>query len=88
MYETSVLGVENNIMSDISIYPNPAKNQLNIVGLVDNSNITIYDLSGKVMKEISANNRVSCNISDLSSGIYFVKIQNDQESQVVKFVKE
>jgi hypothetical protein len=88
MYNTSVLGVEGDVFDDLTIYPNPANEQLNIVGLIDNSDIVIYDLSGKVLKEIFANSRVSIDISDLASGVYFVRIQSNNITEVLKFVKQ
>jgi len=88
MYSTSVLGVEDDVFSDLTIYPNPANDILNIVGLTDNSEIVIYDLSGKVQKNENAQNRVGIDISDLAAGVYFVKVNNDNKTEVLKFIKQ
>ncbi len=86
-YSSVYVNNKQNINNSISVYPNPAKNQLNILGLVDNSNISICDLSGKVMKEISANNRGSIDITDLENGVYFVRIKSAKATEVLKFIK-
>ncbi len=88
MYSTSVLGVEDEVFSDLTIYPNPANDILNIVGLTDDSEIEIYDLSGKVQKVVNAQNRVSIDISDLAAGVYFVKVNSSENSVVKKMIKQ
>ena len=91
-------GIENqNIQStDISVYPNPAKDFLN-VSLNANTNqalsISIQDISGKVVfsekyKAAAGNNQYPLNISSLAKGNYFVKIVSADGVGVRKIVKE
>ena len=72
--------------SKLKIYPNPAKDfiiineeQLNI----NNEEVTIFDLTGKIVKKQRLNGK-SIDISNLSSGLYFVKIGNYRG----KFIKK
>ncbi|MDQ3192687.1 MAG: T9SS type A sorting domain-containing protein [Bacteroidota bacterium] len=62
----------------IKIYPNPAKNQLFIEGIVDHYNtiINMYDIYGK--KVFVQNNQEfqSIDVSGFSDGIYIIKIDN------------
>lgn len=64
-------------LDDLSLYPNPAKDNLNIKNGI-NSIVTLYNMSGDIVKSTvltSANQQI--NISDLSSGTYIVKINNN-----------
>ncbi|MCD4833039.1 MAG: C10 family peptidase [Bacteroidales bacterium] len=57
-----------------SVYPNPAKESINIVG-VNNSDIYIYNSSGKLVKKIDKSDINSpINISDLGAGIYHISV--------------
>mgnify|MGYP006294094107 FL=1 len=60
----------------IQIFPNPAKDKLTISGLTNKSELSIYSLSGKLLKQQTVDNG-NVNISDLSKGIYVVKIRNN-----------
>jgi len=79
--------------SDLSLSPNPASNQITIAikkntatittPLTSNEKITgvkIYDILGRLRKNSVFNNAasVNINISDLSTGLYFVEIINGQ----------
>ncbi len=65
----------------ISIYPNPASNNITIVN-AENANVEIINALGQVVytnENISSNHTID--ISNLSNGTYFVKI-NDSVSKV------
>jgi hypothetical protein len=63
------------------IYPNPAKENIQIVG--EGKLIRIRDIHGKLIREMSFSNSV--NIQNLSSGIYTLEIES--ESNLVKNVR-
>jgi len=64
----------NNINSEVNIFPNPAHNLIHI----ENSNaeyIQILDLTGNVVKEVYTQKSIeTIQISELNKGIYFVKV--------------
>jgi hypothetical protein len=68
----------------IMIYPNPAKEKLNIVTNGDFNRATISDFTGKV---IFTGNSKTIDISSLSNGVYFVKVETAQGVSNTKFVK-
>ncbi|WP_055443371.1 T9SS type A sorting domain-containing protein [Lacinutrix himadriensis] len=71
------------------MYPNPANNHLTISGNSVIDTITIYDVNGRALKAINYDaNVVEMNITDLSSGIYFIQIQAGEEKEVKKFIKK
>lgn len=70
------LSVENESMSNISIYPNPTKDNVRIKNAT-NSNILVFDILGKmVMSESNISNDFILNTSTLEMGNYVVKIMN------------
>lgn len=74
----------------INIYPNPAKNILNIKLSFDlnNAEIKIYNRLGQIIKIIShINNRnISIETFDLSNGAYFIILQNGNKQFSKKFI--
>ncbi|MEN8226163.1 MAG: YCF48-related protein [Bacteroidota bacterium] len=74
------------------IYPNPASSQITIETLDPTEKITfltIYNINGQQLitcqiKEL----KTVLDLSDLSQGIYFVKIQNDEKREIIKVLKK
>jgi len=81
----------NNDDDNINIYPNPANNTLYIEGAFDNSNnnLQIYNLLGSLIisKQITQNT-TTIDISQLSNGVYFVKILTDNFTYKQKIIKQ
>lgn len=76
--------------SDVSLdafamYPNPAKNVLNIESSTAITNVDIYDITGKqVLTTTGFLNSTQLNISSLNSGLYLVKLTAENNSTVIK----
>ena len=70
----SSTGIDDIDNEYLSIYPNPAKEFINISG-VDNSDVYIYNGSGALVKKIDKSDINSpINISDLGAGIYHISV--------------
>ncbi len=79
-----VTGISEVAAPAIQLYPNPAGEQLIIENVY--GNVAILDITGKVVKTVKSNaTRLSINLSDLSSGVYFVRLAN---GNVAKFIKQ
>jgi hypothetical protein len=67
--------IENSFSFDAQIFPNPANNFITITSKELNqiSQVLLIDINGKLFKTIN-NQFNNINISDLNSGVYFVKI--------------
>jgi hypothetical protein len=78
---------ENGWEGKIKVYPNPAKDILNIEGLPDNATAEIYSINGKLLLNEAINNQ-QIDIRSLAYGMYFIKLSSAQGSVVRKFVKE
>jgi len=91
-------GDKINAITLSNIYPNPAKNKLNVTlasPANDKINIEIRDLSGKLVmrqasKIMSGNNNLSLEVASLPAGSYFIKVidNNGSQTSISKFVKE
>jgi len=75
----------------ISLYPNPVNSTLTIKTTQNNiiDNITLFDISGRVILVKKGTNSVSekINLSSLSNGSYFIKISTDSGEVTKKIIK-
>jgi len=68
----------------VSIYPNPAQNQLSISGVEGQFAVNIYALNG--VQVLNAVNTTSIDISAISAGCYLVKVQADNATMVQRLI--
>ncbi|APY11733.1 hypothetical protein BWZ22_11010 [Seonamhaeicola sp. S2-3] len=88
-YESqSALNTETISAKSFNVYPNPVNNVLNIETSVNYFNYQLYNLHGQ--KIIEANNQTSnsIDVSKLPSGVYILKMTNNNKSQNFKIIKE
>lgn len=73
-------------ISGLSIYPNPAKNLLNITSdSIETKQVEIYNILGKSVLSTKVTN-APINVSTLTSGVYIVKITEDGKTATRKLV--
>lgn len=73
---------------DVSIFPNPVKEILNITGTSALSSVEIYDMLGKKVMSFNEVASGTVNLSPLAKGVYIAKINTDAGSKTVKIIKE
>ena len=88
-----VSSVNNNISADVNLYPNPARDELNVVydANADVKNIAVYNIIGKVMAVYKVNGpSANLNLEAMPSGIYFVRLANGNGQVIAtkKFTKQ
>ncbi len=85
------LGVSNfDIKKKLTIFPNPVSTVLNIENKSNEviSNIAIYSINGTLVKEIKSSETMQAiPVADFQNGIYFVKIELNQQVVNYKFIK-
>jgi len=74
--------------SNISIYPNPAEDVLNLTGVAEGTVIEIYNVNGQVQSQSIYSEGEVINTQDLSAGIYFLRVINAQGNTNIKFIKK
>ena len=83
----------NNQESNILLYPNPAREELNVVfsATADIKTIAVYNIIGKVLVVYKVTgDSANMNLENIPSGIYFVRLTNSHGDVVVtrKFTKQ
>lgn len=87
-YSQTVL-VLSNALVDISLFPNPVGNQLNIVSSSQGFEYSICTVSGQeILHGRTASAQISVATDGISRGIYFIKVRCGEDLKVMKFVKE
>jgi hypothetical protein len=78
--------------SDYVLYPNPAKENINLITTYEGEKtISIYNSSGTLVSSYNISGKnILINISSLSQGLYFMKIieANAKTGALLKFIKE
>lgn len=93
MGESSTARQETQSAQKVKVFPNPATNVVNILGL-KNSNkaeIIISDVYGSIQLKHQwriKNNALNIPIASLSSGIYIVTISSQEQKIQTKFYKK
>ena len=78
--------IASHLNTDIKVYPNPAKSELNITSSTVINNITIANLMGvAVYTHDPKTEHTQIDVANLPVGVYIIKING---SEVKKFVKE
>lgn len=78
----------NEVLTTVSLYPNPTKDVLNIeTNSATKLNYSVINYLGQVVKTGSVENN-SINVSNLNAGIYILEVNDGQKSVTKKFIKE
>ncbi len=90
-FETKVLGVASETFTDFSIAPNPGNGMIRLLSnnqMLDT--ISVYDALGRliIIKNQLDVSETTIDISDNTSGLYFIKCTNDKGSQTKKYIKK
>ncbi len=81
------LSVEGKVVSNITMYPNPTLHSINFEGLIGNNTISVYDVNGKlVLNHTTENPEETVDVSNLTEGVYFIKIMG-KEPATFKLIK-
>lgn len=86
-------GKSNNnptIFTGIQLFPNPVNHTLTIQGLQNGKQqqLKVFNSSGKnVSQAVTSSNTFQMNLSALPSGVYFLEISNNEQKQILRFIK-
>ena len=83
-----MVGVNENAATMVSLYPNPANEQVSFV-LDSDAQVSVFDMTGRKVSMVNvAAGNAQLNVSELESGVYFVNFRYANGSTAVsKFVK-
>ncbi|MAD97215.1 MAG: hypothetical protein CMB99_07820 [Flavobacteriaceae bacterium] len=87
-YAAATASVETNELFNVSVYPNPSNNVVNLTANEIITKAEVFNVIGKKMRSFNVNsNSTSINISDLNPGIYVLKYEINNKVGTTKFVK-
>lgn len=81
------VAISENVVSEVSIYPNPATSVLNVSAAGYNQ-VEIINMLGQVVYSYSISNNAQINVSDLNDGVYFVRLSGANGTTTQKFIKK
>src|SRR5690606_38336658 len=83
-----LLGINENNLDSLKLYPNPVTDMLQISSKTDINSVEIYNINGQLLmqQELNAPNG-QMNLSNLSTGIYFAKVSANSATETFKIIK-
>jgi hypothetical protein len=93
----NTIGIEElfNKDTELSLYPNPTNNMLNLSFKLErnaNIDITLFDYTGKEVHHVSKGKQyigkhlINIDVSSYSSGFYFVRVQVQNRVETLKLI--
>lgn len=84
----AILGVNDELLSQVSVFPNPAREILNInvPSTVEINGVTLYDVLGKAATTTISNGQI--NVSNLARGVYILNVDTTAGTLTDKVVIE
>lgn len=77
--------------NDLLVYPNPAQNKVTVYSLNPMQQVTLFDLSGRMIDHIQTGSAQTAtfNVSSLACGVYFIKVTlSNKQTVTTKFIKQ
>jgi hypothetical protein len=87
------IGLDENNLS-FNVYPNPTTGAINIVidQTTANYDVTVEDMNGRAIANfgslINGNGVYSLDLSNVVTGVYFIKLRNELEERTVRIIKQ
>ena len=77
----SPLNLEENHLSQVSMYPNPVKNKLNFSGISSKKIIKIFSVYGSLLEKIELTETIeSIDLKNYKTGVYLIQVFNEDNS--------
>ena len=81
--------IDKNNLSNVSLYPSPAQNELTISAENTIQNVTVYNVLGRKVQSFNVNaTSKRLDVSSLSTGIYILKYTANNVVGSMKFIKK
>lgn len=88
--KSSITVVGESILQCANIYPNPSNGKINIfiVEITENIDVFVLNAQGQIVasEKLNAENTKSIDLSNLSKGVYFVKLISENEEHTRKLI--
>lgn len=71
------------IIKHIQLFPNPAQNHIQLRGLSQPTELTLYNVQGQQVLHTTAHDKTPVDVSELVAGIYFYQLHTQDGTQIV-----
>ena len=93
LFQTPTTGVDSRLGSCVNLYPNPAKEVVNVQCTMNNVQLTgelsVFDVYGKLLQIVPITSEITpINVSSLANGMYFVRVTTEAGAVTKTFVKK
>lgn len=86
---SSSLGTPDFVLPDFTFYPNPVQHSLSIHNTSNIDEVEIFSVSGKsVLNKKINSDHSEIDLSNVASGVYFLKVKADGQTKTIKIVKK
>ena len=85
-YTGNSMGLNDNLITDFRLYPNPANDLINLDIQLENFKVEIFDLLGKKLFE--SDNLKTINVTNYDKGTYLLKVSSIYNSNSKLFIKK
>ena len=90
---TIEVGINSWLENSVSLYPNPAKEIVNVQCTMNNvqmaGELHVFDVYGKLLQIVPVTSEITTvNVSNLANGMYFVRVVTDEGMVTKTFVKK
>ena len=85
---TTNIGLELNGPDRVSIYPNPASDNIYVSNLIETSILQVYDITGRLVIENKVSNKEYIDVSSLAKGTYQMKFKGSDWIETRKLIIE
>jgi hypothetical protein len=85
----SPLGIGENTQNEITVYPNPATDQL-IIENTGNATLIVSNPEGKTLAKMNVNGNSQLDVANYASGVYFLTVESPETktTKTIRFVKK
>lgn len=88
-FDCEFLGVEDNQIAGFNYYPNPATEMINLSALDNIDNVILYNVLGQKVIDLNVDAvSTQLNVSNLSTGAYFMKVSVNGILGTYKIIKQ
>ena len=88
MITLNLESTDENMMSNVNIYPNPNESQFTINLPEESCEIRVHNSLGQEVHHCQAQGITNLNLEHLNNGVYFVTVKSEKAVSTLKFVKE
>jgi hypothetical protein len=87
-FSKGALGVNDQQIVEVNIYPNPTAGIVNLVSGKNIDHVNVYDISGRLVKTVNkiSSDKTVLDLSSLANGTYILKIQADNKVVTKKVI--